>query len=201
MATSVVFDLGGVLADWNPRYLYEQLIDDPAELDRFLTEVVPLSWNHELDLGRPFGATVAERAEQFPEHRELVLDYDRRWLEMWGEVIDPTVEIAAELRARGVPLYLLSNAPEVLATRKAHELPFWDLFDGRILSAEEKVAKPDPRIWSILCDRFALEPASTVFVDDKPENVESARAFGIDAVRYEGPIELRAALRSRSLLA
>ena len=202
MATkAVVFDLGGVLIDWDPRHLYRKLLADEAAVEEFLATVCTPEWNAELDRGRPFAEGVAELVERHPEHAANIAAYHERWPEMVAGDIPGTVEVLAELRAAGVPLYALTNwsAETFAITRGRFEFLEW--FDGLLVSGEERVTKPDPAIFRLLLDRFGLDPAATVFVDDSEANVAAARRLGIDAIRFTGPEDLRRELVARRLLA
>jgi 2-haloacid dehalogenase len=198
---AVVFDLGGVLIDWDPRHLYRKLLADEAAVEEFLATVCTPEWNAELDRGRPFAEGVAELVERHPEHAANIAAYHERWPEMVAGDIPGTVEVLAELRAAGVPLYALSNwsAETFAITRGRFEFLEW--FDGLLVSGEERVTKPDPAIFRLLLDRVGLDPAATVFVDDAEANVAAARRLGIDAVRFTGPEQLRRELAARRLLA
>jgi 2-haloacid dehalogenase len=198
---AVVFDLGGVLIDWDPRHLYRKLLADEAAVEEFLATVCTPEWNAELDRGRPFAEGVAELVERHPEHAANIAAYHERWPEMVAGDIPGTVEVLAELRAAGVPLYALSNwsAETFAITRGRFEFLEW--FDGLLVSGEERVTKPDPAIFRLLLDRFGLDPAATVFVDDAEANVAAARRLGIDAIRFTGPEDLRRELVARRLLA
>ena len=202
MATkAVVFDLGGVLIDWDPRYLYRKLLADEAAVEEFLATVCTPEWNAELDRGRPFAEGVAELVERHPEHAAAIAAYHERWPEMLAGEVPGTVEVLADLRAAGVPLYALTNwsAETFAITRGRFEFLEW--FDGLLVSGEERVTKPDPAIFQLLLDRFGLDPTATVFVDDSEANVAAARELGIDAVRFTGPDRLRRELSARRILA
>ena len=201
MATkAVVFDLGGVLIDWDPRHLYRKLLADEAAVEEFLATVCTPEWNAELDRGRPFAEGVAELVERHPEHAAAIAAYHERWPEMVAGDIPGTVEVLAELRAAGVALYALTNwsAETFAITRGRFEFLEW--FDGLLVSGEERVTKPDPAIFQLLLDRFGLDPTATVFVDDSEANVAAARRLGFDAIRFTGHEELRRELVARRLL-
>ena len=198
---AVVFDLGGVLIDWDPRYLYRKLLADEAAMEEFLATVCTPEWNAEQDRGRPFAEGVAELAGRHPEHAVAIAAYHERWPEMVAGDVPGTVEVLADLRAAGVPLYALTNwsAETFAITRPRFE--FLDWFCGLLVSGEEGIAKPDPAIFRLLLDRFGLDPAATFFVDDSEANVATARELGIDAVRFTGPRRLRRELVARRMLA
>jgi 2-haloacid dehalogenase len=198
---AVVFDLGGVLIDWDPRYLYRKLLADEAAVEEFLATVCTPEWNAEQDRGRPFAEGVAELVERHPAHAAAIAAYAERWSEMLGGAIGGTVELLAELRAAGTPLYALTNwsAETFVVARERFEFLSW--FDGVLVSGEERMIKPDPRFFRLLLERFGLAPEATFYVDDSEPNVAAARALGLDAVRFTGPDRLRRELAARRLLA
>jgi 2-haloacid dehalogenase len=198
---AAVFDLGGVLIDWDPRHLYRKLLADEAAVEEFLATVCTPEWNAEQDRGRPFAEGIAELVERHPARAAAIAAYSERWTEMLGGEIDGSVELLAELRAAGVPLYALTNwsAETFVVARERFE--FLDWFQAVLVSGEERVIKPDPRFFRLLLDRFGLTPATTFFVDDSEANVAAARRLGFDAVRFTGPEQLRRDLAARRLLA
>jgi 2-haloacid dehalogenase len=199
--TAVVFDLGGVLIDWNPRYLYRTLFDDEAEMEAFLAEVTTQEWNAQQDAGRPWSEAVEALVMQHPARRELIEAYWHRWPETLGGPIQGTVDILGELRSRGVRVYALSNWSAETFPLARPRFPFLDWFDGILISGEAKLVKPDPRIFGHLLERFALEPGSTVFIDDSAANVRAAAEAGLVAVRFMDPAHLRRELVALGLLA
>lgn len=199
--TVVVFDLGGVLVDWNPRYLYRRLFDgDEAAMERFLAEVCTPAWNDEQDRGRPFAEACALLARDRPDLRELIEAWPSRFDETMAGPMPGTVEILTELRARGVPLYALSNWSAETFPRALARFPFLEWFRGTVISGALRVAKPDPAIYRHLLDTFGLRAADTVFIDDAPRNVDAAAALGMHAVRFTDAATLRAALVDYGLL-
>jgi 2-haloacid dehalogenase len=197
---AVVFDLGGVLIDWDPRYLYRKLLADEAAVEEFLATVCTPEWNAEQDRGRPFADGVAELVERHPVHAAAITAYHERWTEMLGGDIPGTVELLAELRETGVPLYALTNwsAETFGIARERFEFLAW--FDGVLVSGEERIVKPDPAIFRLLLDRFGLDPETTFYVDDSPANVAAAGRLGFDAVPFTDPEQLRRDLEGRRLL-
>ena len=198
--TTVTFDLGGVLIDWNPRYLYQKLFDDEAEMERFLAEVTTQEWNAAQDAGRPWSEAVEVLTAKFPDHRDLIDAYHTRWPEMLGEAIHGTVAILDELRARGVRLYALSNWSAETFPVALERYPFLGWFDGIVISGEVGAAKPDVRIFQELIDRHEIEPPETVFVDDNEPNVTAAAAMGFIALRFHDAERLREDLEGLGLL-
>jgi 2-haloacid dehalogenase len=198
---AVVFDLGGVLIDWDPRHLYRKLLADEAAVEEFLATVCTPEWNAEQDRGRPFAEGVAELVERHPAHAAAIGAYHERWPEMLAGEIGGSVEVLAELRAAGVPLYALTNwsAETFVVARERFEFLEW--FDGVLVSGEERMIKPDPRFFELLLDRFGLTPEATFYVDDSEANVAAARRLGFDAVRFTGPGQLRRELAARRVFA
>ena len=197
---AVVFDLGGVLIDWNPRYLYRKLFDDEAAMEAFLAEVVTPEWNGEQDSGRTWAEAVETLSRQHPEQRELITAYWHRWLETLGDAIAPTVEILDELRGTGVRLLALTNWSAETFPLARPRYPFLEWFDGIIVSGEMKIAKPDLRIFRHLLEDNGLDPATTVFIDDSEANVQAAAGLGIVAIRFTGAEPLRRELIALGLL-
>jgi 2-haloacid dehalogenase len=188
---AVAFDLGGVLIDWNPRHLYRKLFDDEAPMEKFLADVCSPAWNDELDRGLPFAEGVARLVAQFPEQAALIEAYHSRWTEMVAGPIDDAVAVADELHRTGLPLYALSNWARSTYDLVAHEYPFLGDFAGVLLSGDVGVAKPDRRIFDLLCERFDLDAATTLFVDDNAANVIGAQHAGLQAVQFDGAAALR----------
>lgn len=198
--TTVVFDLGGVLIDWNPRYLYRKLIADEAQMEAFLANVCTSDWNLQQDAGRPLAEAYAVLAKTHPHHKALIEAWGARFDEMMAGAITGTVEILAELRARGTPLYALSNWSAETFPFALRRFEFLRWFNGLVISGELKLIKPDRRIYQHLLDTHALAPESTVFIDDVQHNVAGASALGIHGLRFVDPATLRRDLVALGLL-
>jgi 2-haloacid dehalogenase len=197
---SVVFDIGGVLLEWDPRAVYRQLIDDEAEIDRFLREVVTMDWNLTLDAGRSFDEACDELASVHPEHAELIHAWKRQDEMVVGE-IPGTGAIVERLRAAGVPLFQLTNMPLDVYEARVAAWPILQGFDGAIVSGGEKVVKPSPDIFGLLTSRFGLVPAETLFVDDSLANVHGAESAGFAAHHFTDAAALERVLVERGVLA
>jgi 2-haloacid dehalogenase len=198
--TTITFDLGGVLIDWDPRYLYRSLFDDEAEMEAFLAEVTTPAWNAEQDAGRPWVDAVDALAAEFPEHRPLIEAYRQRWPETLGDAIQGTVDVLAELRDAGVHLLALSNWSAETFPVALERYPFLGWFEGIVISGEVGAAKPDERIFQVLIERHGIEPAKTVFVDDTVANVEAAEELGFIGLRFHDPDRLRTDLERLGVL-
>jgi 2-haloacid dehalogenase len=200
-AKAVVFDVGRVLFDWDLRYLFAKLIDDPVQLDWFLAEVVTEQWHFQTDAGRPVAEMVSERIAEFPDHAPLIEAYRVRFNETVPSPVPGTHEIARRLAARGVPLFALTNFGAEFWAGFRPLQPIFELFAGVVVSGEERVAKPDPRIYALAERRFGRPPEELFFIDDNSANVEAATARGWDAHLFTGAAALEAELVSRGLLA
>jgi 2-haloacid dehalogenase len=197
---AVVFDLGGVLLDWNPRYLYRQLFDDEQMMEHFLTEICSLEWHEAHDRGVSFERSAAELAAVYPEYADLIRAWGERSEEMVGGPIDATVAILADLRARGVPCYALTNMEAETYPLRRERFEFLRWFDGTVVSAQEGTVKPDPEIFRRLLDRFGLVAERTVMVDDAERNIATARSLGLQTVHFRSPDQLRKWLVAAGLL-
>jgi 2-haloacid dehalogenase len=196
----VIFDLGGVLIDWDPRYLYRKLIADDAVMEDFLTRVCTNEWNELQDAGRPLAEATAQLVAEHPECAELIAAYYDRWEEMVQGELSDSVRVLEDLHRAGVPLYALSNFAAETFRRARDLLPFLTLFRDIVLSADHGLCKPDPRFYRILLDRHSIEPTEAVFVDDRPPNVEAARGLGMTGVDFRGAAALRDELVGLGLL-
>jgi 2-haloacid dehalogenase len=198
---TVVFDLGGVLIEWDPRHLYRGLFDDDEAMEHFLETVCTAEWNAEQDRGRSLATATSQLIAEYPEHADLIEAYYGRWEEMLGEPIAGTVEITRELAAGGIRLLALSNWSAETFPIVRPRLAFLDDFDGVLLSGAEGLIKPDPAIYLLLAQRYGVNIDHTVFVDDAAKNVETASMLGFDSIRFESPAQLRMELAKRRLLA
>jgi 2-haloacid dehalogenase len=197
---AVVFDIGGVLLDWDPRHLYRRLIDDEAEMERFLAEVCTLEWHAAHDRGVPVAESCAVLAAAHPEYADLIDAWGERSEEMIGGPIVGSVDILEQLLRKGVRCYALTNMERETYPLRRQRFPFMGWFAGTVVSSHEGVAKPDPEIFRRLLDRFGLVPERTVMIDDSPANLDTAASLGMTAVRFTSPTALRAALTGLRLL-
>jgi len=196
-----VFDLGGVLIDWNPRYLYRKLFNgDEAGMEHFLATVCTSSWNSQQDAGRPFSEACASLKLQHPHHADLIDAWIQRQPEMVTGPIHGTVDILAELRARQVPLYALSNWSAETFPISLNRFEFLHWFQGILLSGEVRLLKPDPRIFELFFEAHNVDPAHTVYIDDLKPNVDAATALGMHGILFTDPPALRKELQKLGLL-
>ena len=192
--TTVVFDLGGVLIDWDPRHLYRQMFSDPEEMEIFLRDVVSPDWNAEQDSGRTWAEATALLLEQHPEQEPMITAYVERWDEMLAGPFEGTVAVLSDARDAGLRVYALTNWSAETFPRARTLFPFLEWFEGIVVSGDEGIRKPDPEIWRRLISRYAIDPTTTVYIDDVPRNVEVATDLGFQAIRFETAEQLRARL-------
>jgi 2-haloacid dehalogenase len=192
---TVVFDVGGVLLDWDPEYLYRKLIPDDGERAHFLRDVCPREWNARADAGLSWPDAVAERISLYPDKAELIRAYDTRWPEMVSGQLHDVVAIKDELRDKGIPLYAITNFSSQKWRLSQTLWPTLADFDGVVVSGDEKLLKPDPRIYQVLFDRYGLAPADCLFIDDVPANIDGAKHAGMAGHVFTSASSLRQALQ------
>ena len=197
----VVFDLGGVLLNWDPRHLYRRLFDgDDAAMEAFLRDVCTEEWNERQDAGRTFADAAAELLPAHADKAHLIHAFGARFDEMVPGAIAGTVDIVRELKRGGVPVYALTNWSAETFPSQRTRFDFLAEFDGIVVSGEEGVIKPDVRIFSILLDRYSIDPQTAVFIDDNPANARAAAALGIHGIHFQSPELLRRELEALGLL-
>lgn len=197
---TVIFDLGGVLIDWDPRHLYRKLFPGDAEaMERFLSTICTGEWNRELDAGLPFAEATARLRGRHPEQAAMIDAYHARWPEMIAGPIAGTVAILRALHAAGTPLYGLTNWSHETYPVALERFDFMALFRGVVVSGEERIVKPDPRIYRLLLDRFGVEAGRAVYIDDNADNAAAATALGLHGIHFTGPEALRTELAGLGL--
>ena len=197
---SIIFDLGNVLIDWDPRYLYHKLFQDEHEVEWFLENICDHDWNLKHDSGQLFSKGILEKSKKFPEYSGLINAWYQRWEEMLGGPIDESVEILSELKEKEVLLYILSNwSAETYPIAEKH-FDFLSWFDGKIISGEVGIVKPDLGIYKLLIERYDLDPQQTIFIDDKLENIKAAEFLGIHGIHFQNSTKLRKDLKVLKLI-
>ena len=199
--TAVIFDIGRVLYEWDPRFLYERLLPPGETLESFLRDVVTTEWHFQHDAGRPFAETSAELIERFPEHADLIALWGPRFIDSIGPQVAGMAALVDELEAADVPLYAITNfSGEFFPEFRAREAAMFDRFRDIVVSGDEKLVKPDPEIYRLALDRFGLDPRATVFIDDSAANAAGAREVGLIALHFTGEPRLRHELTELGLL-
>lgn len=199
---TVIFDLGGVLIDWNPEYLYTKIFkNDQNKMDWFLKNVCTPSWNMEQDAGRSFDEAAKLLQKEYPEYEFEIKAFYDRWEEMLAGEISGTVMILNELKTLNkVSLYALTNWSEETFPIAQRRFDLLKLFQGIVVSGTEKTRKPFPKIYEIILKRYDLTAENCLFIDDSLDNVKAARALGISALHYTDPESLREMLISYGVL-
>jgi 2-haloacid dehalogenase len=192
-----VFDLGGVLIDWNPRYLYRKLFEgDDRAMEHFLATVCTSSWNAQQDAGRTLAEACAALTSIHPDQSQLIDAWRHRYEEMLGGPIHGTVDLLTELRSRGVPLYALSNWSAETYPTAFRRFDFLQWFRGVLLSGEARLLKPDPRFFKLFFQTFSIDPTQAIYIDDLQPNVETATNLGMHGILFTTPQALRKELET-----
>ena len=197
---TIIFDFGGVLIDWNPRHLYEKMFQDKNEMEWFLKNVCTDEWNLMHDKGAKFSESIPVLQAQYPQYSKEIESYYTRWPEMVAGKIDGSVDILQELQAKGYTVYGLTNWSRETFNIVYDEYEFFRKLDGIVVSADEKLLKPDPELFKVLINRYDLQPESCIFIDDNLRNYEAAKAMGFISIRFISPEDLRLALQKLEIL-
>jgi 2-haloacid dehalogenase len=196
---TVIFDLGNVPIPFDPRWLFRKMLPDDESIDRFFAETGFHAWNLEMDAGKRFADGIAEQSQRFPHHRPLFEAFFARWAETVGEPIAESIDIFRTLKREGIRTYALTNFSAETFPLAVARFPFLKEFDGTVVSGDERLLKPQPEIYQLLMQRYSVVPASAVFIDDKLENVETARRLGLHGIHFVEPTAVRTALRGLGL--
>ncbi|TDI62626.1 MAG: HAD family phosphatase [Alphaproteobacteria bacterium] len=198
--TSVIFDIGKVLIEWDPRALFEKLIDDAEELDWFLAEVVSFGWHHEHDRGMPFAASLAAKAMEYPDYTNLIYAYRERWRETIPGPIKGVVDILRTLDNKGVSCFALTNYSAETWPELEAEFDWIKCFRDIVVSGREGLVKPEMPIYHLARERFGLRAGEGLFIDDRLENITSGEAAGFVGHHFIDVKTLEADLKERNLL-
>ncbi|HEU4969432.1 HAD family phosphatase [Sphingomonas sp.] len=196
----VVFDVGNVLFSWDPRFLYERLIDDDRALDAFLRDVVTHDWHFQHDAGRPFAETSAELIAEHPQHAALIAAWGPRFNESLGPAVDGMIPLVEELDEAGVPLFAITNFSGEFWGPFRRTQPVFDRFRDVVVSGTERLVKPDAAIYELALRRFGMPAEELIFIDDNAKNVAGAEAAGIRSHLFRDAATLRTELQALGLL-
>ena len=189
---TVIFDLGGVLIDWNPRYVYRTIFKTEEEIDWFFENVATNDWNENQDAGYPIAKATEELVAQHPEWEKEIKAYYGRWEEMLGGPIHGKVEIFKQLnQIPGIRTYALTNWSAETFHIALERYDFLHWFDGRLVSGEEKTRKPFPEFYQKLINKFSIEPSQAIFIDDNLRNIKAAEELGIKGIHFHDPGQLK----------
>lgn len=198
--TTVIFDLGGVLIDWSPRYVFQHVFDSEEKTTWFLENICTLDWNEKQDAGYPIAKAVEEKVAEFPEWEKEIRIYYDRWTDMLRGPIDGTVEVFRKLKTNpGLKFYALTNWSAELFPIALERYDFLHWFDGRVVSGEEMTRKPFADIYLKLLDRYSVDASEALFIDDNGRNIEAAQNLGIKSIHFQNPVQLDQELRENGL--
>ena len=198
---TIIFDLGNVLIDWNPKYVFDKLFDDEERKKYFFENICTMEWNEAQDAGRSIKEATEELITKYPDWKEYIEAYYDRWKEMLDGPIHETVEIFKELKQSGkYKLYALTNWSAELFPYALETYEFLHWFDGRVVSGEEKIRKPDPEFYHVLLHRFHVKPEEALFIDDNFRNILAAEKIGIRTIHFVSPQQLKEELAKLNVL-
>ena len=198
---SVIFDLGGVLIDWNPDYVYRTIFNDETKMREFYNEVCTSEWNEEQDAGRGLKEATEELVARFPADEKNIRAFYDRWEEMLKGEIEGTVKVLKKIKDKNsVKLYALTNWSAETFPVALKRFEFLQWFDGRLVSGEEKMRKPFVEIYELLLKRFNINPATAVYIDDNERNLKTPSELGMHAILFKSPSQLEEELKKLSIL-
>lgn len=196
----MVFDIGGVLIDWNPAYLYRQLLPDEASVSEFLANICTPSWNEQFDAGMPFADGTADLVSRYPEKSDLIEAYWHRWHDMLGGEVPGVPQILERLKLAGIPIHAISNWSAETFPRARAIFPFLDAFDVLVVSGQERMLKPDAAIFKLFLERAGVCAEECLFIDDNPANIAAATALGFQTEHFQTAAKLERRLVGMGIL-
>lgn len=195
---TIIFDLGAVLIDWNPRYMYRKIFKTEEEIEWFIENIVTNDWNENQDAGYPLAQATEDLVSKHPEWEEQIRAYYGRWIEMLGEQLHEAVEIFQSLKdKKHFKIYALTNWSAETFPRALEKFTFLQWFDGIVVSGEEKTRKPFPEFFTILINRYKIDPSKAVLIDDNLRNIKGAEAVGINGIHFINAAQLKTDLADR----
>ena len=201
MINTIIFDLGAVLIDWNPDYMYRTLFADEQEMRDFLANVTTSDWNEEQDAGRTLQEGTELLVKQHPHHEDNIRAFYGRWTEMLGDALEGTVEIFKALKASNkYKIYALTNWSAETFPMAQQKFDFLNWFDGIVVSGAEKMRKPTPEFYHLLLDRYNVTPKEALFIDDNYRNILAAEKLGINSIHFTSPEQLKEELLRQNIL-
>ncbi|MGV8964091.1 MAG: HAD family hydrolase [Candidatus Saccharimonadaceae bacterium] len=196
---NIIFDFGGVLVDWNPIYLYSKLMDDEIEMNHFLENICNSEWNIKQDAGRPLADATEILQKEYPEYKDLIGHFYGRWDEMLGGVIEENVRVLKMLKPH-YPIYGLTNWSAETITIAYDRYDFFNHLEGIVVSGDEKLIKPDPKLYEILLERYNLKANESLFIDDNAHNIETALDMGFQTIHFTENMDLEKKIMEIGLL-
>ena len=198
---NIIFDLGGVLIDWNPDYVFKEVFIDDEKLAWFYREICTMDWNENQDAGYPLKKATEERIALFPQYEDWIRLYYGRWEEMLGESIQGTVDLLKQcVESPALKVVALTNWSAETFPIALKKFDFLQWFEGIVVSGEEMTRKPFPDIYQTTLKRFDLKPEQSLFIDDNKRNIEAAKALGIHCIHFSSPQQLEKELKKLNVL-
>jgi 2-haloacid dehalogenase len=198
---TVIFDLGGVLIDWEPRRLFTKIFEDEADMEYFLNNICTPDWNVQQDAGRPLAEATQILVDKFPKYTSQIEAFYGRWEEMLGGAILPTVEILEKLiESETHRVLALTNWSAETFPVALRDYDFLQWFEGILVSGDEKMMKPQPEIYDLMCKRYQIDPATAVFIDDSLKNIRGCEDYGMQGIHFKSGGQLRRDLQVLGIL-
>ena len=196
---NIIFDFGGVLIDWNPEYLFKKEFESESDMNYFLENICTPEWNIQQDAGRPLAKATEALQKKHPEYKKLIGLYYGRWEEMLGGVIEENVRVLNMLKQK-YPLYGLTNWSAETITIAYNKYDFFNHLKGIVVSGDEKLIKPDPKLYQILLDRYDLKANESLFIDDNAHNIEAAHKMGFHTIHFTQNTDLEKEVKEMGVL-
>ena len=196
---NIIFDFGGVLIDWNPEYLFRKEFERESDMNYFLENICTSEWNIQQDAGRPLSEATKTLQKEHPEYKELIGMYYGRWEEMLGGVIEDSVRVLYLLKDK-YPIYGLTNWSSETITIAYRRYDFFNYLEGIVVSGEEELIKPDPKLYQVLLNRYRLKANETLFIDDNIHNIETAQEMGFHTIHFTENMDLEKEVKEMGLL-
>ena len=196
---NIIFDFGGVLIDWNPEYLFRKEFECESDMNYFLENICTSEWNIQQDAGRPLSEATKTLQKEHPEYKELIGMYYGRWEEMLGGVIEDSVRVLYLLKDK-YPIYGLTNWSAETITIAYRRYDFFNYLEGIVVSGEEELIKPDPKLYQVLLNRYRLKANETLFIDDNIHNIETAQEMGFHTIHFTENMDLEKEVKEMGLL-
>ena len=196
---NIIFDFGGVLIDWNPEYLFRKEFERESDMNYFLENICTPEWNIQQDAGRPLSEATKTLQKEHPEYKELIGMYYGRWEEMLGGVIEDSVRVLYLLKDK-YPIYGLTNSSSETITIAYRRYDFFNYLEGIVVSGEEELIKPDPKLYQVLLNRYRLKANETLFIDDTIHNIETAQEMGFHTIHFTENMDLEKKVKEMGVL-
>lgn len=196
---NIVFDFGGVLVDWNPTYLYSQIFSNEEEMNYFLENVCRYDWNLNQDAGYPIADATFDKQQEFPEYKDEIAMYYGRWDEMLGGTFDENTKLVKPLKDK-YKVYGLTNWSAETLPIAMERYDFFNHLDGIVVSGDEKLIKPDFRIYQVLLDRYDIKANESLFIDDNADNIKAAKELGFHTIHYTDGVILEDVMKEMGII-